>query len=141
MNIHITRGLGVAAAATALGLAIPVTAAAAAAPASAGRLARAPTAYVLSKGGQAGSNSPGIVTPISTVTNKPGKAIPAGKAPSYIAITPDGKTIYVSNSGQGSVAGDTVTPISTATSKPGKPIMVGKWPSEIAPWQIGRAHV
>src|ERR1017187_9200014 len=119
MNVHITRGLGVAAAAvTAAGLAIPVTAAAAAGPASAGRLAGPPTAYVLSQGGPSGPNSPGIATPISTVTNKPGKAIPAGKWPGGIAVTPDGKTIYVSNSGQGSVAGDTVTPISTATSKP-----------------------
>ena len=59
-----------AAAVTAVGLAIAATAGAAAAPASAGRLARAPTAYVLSNGGPPGSNSQGIVTPISTITNK-----------------------------------------------------------------------
>ena len=75
MSTHITRGLGVAAAA--VGLAIAATAGAAAAPASAGRLAPAPTAYVLSNGGPPGSNSPGVVTPISTITNKPGKAIAA----------------------------------------------------------------
>ena len=36
-------------------------------------------------------------------------------------ITPDGKTVYVVDSGG---PGGTVTPISTATNKPGKPIKV-----------------
>ncbi len=59
------------------------------------------------------------VTPISTATNKAGKAIKVGIAPYYIAITPNGKTAYVANSNSG-----TVTPISTATNKAGKAIKV-----------------
>jgi YVTN family beta-propeller protein len=68
-----------------------------------------------------------MVTPICTATNTPGKAITVGKGPSYIAITPNGKTAYVSNEGSG-----TVTPISTATNKPGKAITVGSYPVAIA---------
>jgi hypothetical protein len=64
---------------TAVGLAVPITAAAAVVPASAGRLARAPTAYVLSRGGPPGSARPGMVTPISTATNTPGKAQISGR--------------------------------------------------------------
>ena len=44
-----------------------------------------------------------------------------------IAITPDGKTIYVAN-----WRVDTVTPITTATNTAGKPIKVGKAPVGIA---------
>jgi hyaluronoglucosaminidase len=47
-----------------------------------------------------------------------------------IAITPDGKTVYVTNFNEGS--GGTVTPISTATGKAGRPIKVGPGPSAIA---------
>ena len=47
-------------------------------------------------------------------------------APASIAITPDGKTAYVSNAGSG-----TVTPISTATNTPGTPIPVGAEPGPI----------
>ena len=39
--------------------------------------------------------------------------------PDGIAITPDGRTVYVANIGSG-----TVTPIDTATNTPGKPIPV-----------------
>lgn len=58
----------------------------------------------------------GIVTPIATATNTVGKPIKVGCGPTSIAITPDGKTVYV-----GSQSG-TVTPIATATGQPGKPI-------------------
>ncbi len=75
------------------------------------------TAYVANSGSD-------TVTPISTATNKAGKAITIGKDPAYIAITPDGKTAYVANSGS-----DTVTPISTATNKAGKPIRSGRIPA------------
>ena len=40
-----------------------------------------------------------------------------------LAVTPDGSTVYVANSGS-----NTVTPIDTATSAPGTPIHVGKAP-------------
>ena len=41
----------------------------------------------------------------------------------HIAITPDGKTAYVANTGSG-----TVTPIATATNTAGPPITVGSEP-------------
>ncbi|MGQ0431089.1 MAG: beta-propeller fold lactonase family protein [Microthrixaceae bacterium] len=53
--------------------------------------------------------------------------IPVGQAPYGIAITPDGKTAYVSNSGSG-----TVTPIDLALGQPGVPIPVGQRPQGIA---------
>ena len=37
----------------------------------------------------------GTVTPISTVTNTPGRSINAGRGPTNMEITPDGKTVYV----------------------------------------------
>jgi DNA-binding beta-propeller fold protein YncE len=39
----------------------------------------------------------GTVTPISIRTNTPGPPIRAGSSPDAIAITPDGKTAYVTN--------------------------------------------
>jgi DNA-binding beta-propeller fold protein YncE len=42
-----------------------------------------------------------------------------------IAITPDGKTAYVANSGDGHVDAHTVTPIRTATDKAGRGIPIG----------------
>ena len=67
------------------------------------------------------------MTPIDTATNTPGTAIPVGSDPFGIAITPDGKTAYVTNDGS-----DTVTPIDTATNTPGTPIPVGSIPDGIA---------
>jgi YVTN family beta-propeller protein len=57
------------------------------------------------------------VTPINTATNKTLAPIKVGRQPFGIAITPDGKTVYV-NGFPG------VTPISTATRKAGKVIKV-----------------
>jgi DNA-binding beta-propeller fold protein YncE len=51
--------------------------------------------------------------------------------PDGIAITPDGKTVYVANIGSG-----TVTPIDTATNAPdGKTAYVGVWgePGTVVP--------
>jgi DNA-binding beta-propeller fold protein YncE len=63
------------------------------------------------------------VTPISTATNTPGTPVKvtADKLPegNSLAITPDGKTIYII-SGNGS----TVTPITIATNTAGKPVNV-----------------
>jgi len=67
------------------------------------------------------------VIPISTATNAAGPPINTGKNPSYIAITPDGQTAYVSNQGSG-----TVTPIDVGTNTPGTPIPVGASPGPIA---------
>src|SRR5262249_9122043 len=64
----------------------------------------------------------GFVTPIPVITNKPGTPIPTGgDNPEAIAITPDGKTAYVVNTG----SSEDVTPITLATNKPGTPIHAG----------------
>ena len=65
--------------------------------------------------------------PIRTATNTPGTPITVGQQPEPIAITPDGKTAYVGNTGS-----DTVTPIRTATDTAGTPITVGYYPYAIA---------
>lgn len=57
----------------------------------------------------------------------PASIIPVGQSPYGIAITPDGKTAYVSNSGSA-----TVTPIDLVLGKPGIPIPVGQRPQGIA---------
>jgi YVTN family beta-propeller protein len=75
--------------------------------------ARVPVAYVVNGGSQ------GTVTPINTATNTPGRVIKTGHEPFEIAITPNGKTAYVTNLGSG-----TITPIDTAL----KPIDVGGAP-------------
>jgi YVTN family beta-propeller protein len=75
----------------------------------------------------------GMVTPILTATNKALKPIKVGRYPRYLAITPDGKTIYVSDSGS-----DTVTPIDTATDEALAPINVGGHPWGIAITPDGR---
>ena len=82
----------------------------------------APTVYVANDDVRQGT-----VTPISTSTNKPGKAIKVGQATLMIVVTPNGKTAYVAN-----LNSATVTPITTATNKPGRPIKVGSGPEWIA---------
>jgi YVTN family beta-propeller protein len=59
------------------------------------------------------------VTAINTATDTAVKSIPAGKTPAALAVTPNGKTVYVADFGA-----KTVTPISTATNTPGKSIEV-----------------
>jgi DNA-binding beta-propeller fold protein YncE len=87
------------------------------------------TAYVLSP---ATENGPGTVTPINTATNTAGKPIPipVGRSrlgPWFIAITPNGKTVYVADT-----SAHTVVPVSTATNTAGKPIPVTPDPVAIA---------
>jgi len=73
---------------------------------------------------------PATVTPISTATNRPGKAITLGPTASSLtmAITPNGRTVYVHYSwfvaGHGSSA---MIPISTATNRAGKPVKLSSW--------------
>jgi YVTN family beta-propeller protein len=76
--------------------------------------------------------SSGTVTPINLSADKAGRPIKiSGKPlanglmglPFAIAITPDGKTAYVTNGASG-----TMTPIDVATDKPGKPIKIGGKP-------------
>jgi YVTN family beta-propeller protein len=67
------------------------------------------------------------VTPIAAATNTAGPPITVGIEPYGLAITPDGKTVYIANYGSG-----TVTPIATATNTAGPPITVGFGPLDIA---------
>ncbi len=76
------------------------------------------------------------MTPIQTATNTPGASIPVGNNPDSLAITPDGKTVYVANANYGCLVdpncSGTVTPIDTATNTAGTPITVGTYPRVIA---------
>ena len=127
----------------ALGQAAPASATASA---TAARPADRPvTAYVL----QTPPCMSNTVSVINTATNTALKPITVGIGTSAIAVTPNGKTVYVSSgasivngmvcgSGGPQTAASTVTPISTATNKPGKPINAGKSPGPIAITPDGR---
>jgi DNA-binding beta-propeller fold protein YncE len=60
----------------------------------------------------------GVVTPVDTVTGSPGKPVQVACTPQDLAVTPDGKTVYVVSSR------GIVTPIAAATDRPGTPIRV-----------------
>jgi DNA-binding beta-propeller fold protein YncE len=116
-RVIVVAGLAIiAAAGTTAGAARPVPTAASA-PALPGPV----TAYVIGV-----SNK---VIPIRTATNTPRKAIRVGNDPLAIAVTPDGRTVYVASFINifKHVRG-TVTPIDTATNTAGKPIRVGREP-------------
>jgi DNA-binding beta-propeller fold protein YncE len=95
-----------------------------AAPASAASPVRPVTAYVANSG----NGGQGTVTPINTLTGKAGRPIKAGTGPEDIAITPDGKTAYVSCAGS---TPPVVVPIRTATNTAGTRIEVGINPRAI----------
>jgi len=88
----------------------------------------APTLYVYGYN-YTGSRG-GTVTPVNTATGTPGTPIHVAGGPrsgvGQIAITPDGKTAYVTGPG-------TVTPINTASNTPGKPIPIGPVDSNNSP--------
>src|SRR5208282_5514582 len=73
----------------------------------------------------------GVLRPIPTATDRPGKPIPVGDG-QIMAITPDGKTIYV---GDDYVSEEepkpAVVPVSAVTDTAGKPILMGEVPSQI----------
>jgi DNA-binding beta-propeller fold protein YncE len=77
------------------------------------------TAYVASELSQKPAatctGQTGVVTPISTATNRPGIPVRVACDPYAVVVTPDGKTVWVGSR-------DWVTPISTATNKAGTPI-------------------
>jgi YVTN family beta-propeller protein len=103
-------------------LAIPVlagTAGLANPPAAQARQVLTVTAYALNGG---------AVTPINTATNRAGTAIPTGGSSFAMAITPNGKKVYVN----GFNGGATVLPISTATNRAGKAIVVARVPDALA---------
>ncbi len=68
----------------------------------------------------------GVVAPIHVATNTSGRPIRVGKAPSHIAITPDGTMAYVTNLGSG-----TVTPIRVVNGTADKAIRVGMAPADL----------
>ena len=83
------------------------------------------------------------VSVINTATNTALKPITVGLGVNAIAVTPNGKTVYVSSgaritngmvcgSGGPQTGANTVTPINTATNEPGRPINVGQSPGAIA---------
>ncbi|HEY1914944.1 MAG TPA: hypothetical protein VGH27_05140 [Streptosporangiaceae bacterium] len=63
------------------------------------------------------------VTPVSTATNKPGTPIKVGDRPDFLAMAPNGATVYVSTGVPNHVG--YITPISTATGTVGKSIAAG----------------
>src|SRR5260370_39408113 len=69
------------------------------------------------------------VIPIRTATNTPGQRIDLAGQPGAIAITPNGKTVYVAVNAFVSFF---VTPIRTATNKAGRNIKIGAGPWYIA---------
>ncbi len=75
----------------------------------------------------AGPFPPQVVVPVSVATGVAGRPIPVGRQPVALAVTPDGRILYVVNYRSG-----TVTPISTATGMPGRPIPVGTGPDALA---------
>jgi YVTN family beta-propeller protein len=93
--------------------------------------ATAPTLYVVNEGGTV---VPGTVTPIDTATGVAGTPIKVGGVPFAIAITPNGKTAYVTD-----ISRNVVTPISTATNSLRKPIKVGVGPFVLAMTPNGKA--
>jgi YVTN family beta-propeller protein len=68
----------------------------------------------------------GTVFPIQIRTGHLGSPIHVGHDPQGMAITPDGRTLYVTNEESG-----TVTPIRTATNTALQPIRVGRMPGAI----------
>ena len=126
-----------AGAVAALGQGAPASAAAPATPARPGD--RPVIAYVLETPPCMGNT----VSVINTATNTALKPVTVGLGVNAIAVTPNGKTVYVSSGARitsGTVCGsggpqtgaNTVTPINTATNKPGKPINAGESPGTIA---------
>jgi DNA-binding beta-propeller fold protein YncE len=95
------------------------------------------TAYVADLGSD-------TVTPVSTATGRPGPAITVGAglgpeaATAAIALTPNGKTLYVGTNSNVPGQHDTVTPVSTATNRPGRAIRVGGGIDAIAITPNGR---
>jgi DNA-binding beta-propeller fold protein YncE len=89
--------------------------------------ARPSTLYVLSiQARGAWDKIRGTLTPIPSATNVPGKPISVGAVggPQAMAITPDGKTIYLGWP-------NAVLPVSTVTDTAGKPVQLGQMPSQI----------
>ena len=73
-------------------------------------------------------SSSGIVTPISVATNTAGPSLTGFTNPAAMAITPDGKTLYVT---QSAILG-TIIPINLATDTLGTVFSAGNQPDSLA---------
>ena len=71
---------------------------------------------------------------ITTATGAVSAPITVGKGPICVAITPDGKRVYVTN------ADGTVSVITTATGAVSAPIKVGRRPDGVAICPARSAH-
>jgi DNA-binding beta-propeller fold protein YncE len=108
----------VAAAAVVAAAIVAVTGAARHPAAGPAKVTRPSTVYVLS--------GRGTLTPIPAATDRPGKPIRVGVGGQVMAVTPDGKTIYV-----GGNKPNTVVPVSTVTDTAEKPLRLGQIASQI----------
>jgi YVTN family beta-propeller protein len=80
-----------------------------------------------------GTIAAGVVTPVDTRTHIAGPPILIGGGAQSIAVTPNGKTVYVPNG-----VLNTVTPITTATNTARPPIPVGGEPFALVVTPNGR---
>ncbi|HXL20697.1 MAG TPA: hypothetical protein VN961_24520, partial [Streptosporangiaceae bacterium] len=62
------------------------------------------------------------VTPIAIPAGKPGPPITVGHIPTALAVTRDGRTLYVADNND-----QNVLPVDIATRAPGRPIRVGRY--------------
>jgi YVTN family beta-propeller protein len=85
------------------------------------------TVYVI---GQFGNSARGFIVPVSTATGAVGKPIIVPGAPNLMAITPNGKTLYVLSIG--GPGPQDVIPVNTATNTAGPAIHTGLQPEAIA---------
>lgn len=68
--------------------------------------------------------------PVASASQRslPGRPIKVSGYPAAIAITADGKTVYIAGMPDGRQCSGTVTPVATATTTPGQPIKIGRVP-------------
>ena len=97
-------------------------------------VATSATSGAAAAGGCAGTayvtnDEDGTVSVITTATGAVSAPITVGKGPAGVAITPDGKHAYVTDT---STASGTVSVITTATGAVSAPITVGKAPVGVA---------
>jgi YVTN family beta-propeller protein len=73
---------------------------------------------------------------LATASPQPPRSAPGvvsvGQGPSAVAISPDGRRVYVPNAGSGAMAGNTVSVIDTATNTVIATVLVGFGPSGVA---------
>jgi DNA-binding beta-propeller fold protein YncE len=99
-----------------------------------GGLGSGPGALAVLPGGKTvhvANNGDGTVVPISTARDRAGRPIKVGRAPDAIAVTPDGRAVYVLGFGW-------LVPIDTRTNTAGQPIRVPFIPTSIAITPDGR---